>query len=82
MHVGAQEDLAHYPSGLQEWQEGFTKSLEVKDTRVADVVNVLKRALVCRTWRVGQLLQTDLVIDPIGQKGILSKCPGKDSIKI
>ena len=38
--VGAQEDLAHYPLGLQEGQEGFTKSLEVKKTRLSDVVKL------------------------------------------
>ena len=65
MHVGAQEILAHYPSGLQEGQEGFTNSLKVKETRLSDVVNVIKRALVWNTWRVGHLLQTDLGIDPI-----------------
>ena len=56
MHVGAQEDLAYYPLDVQEGQEGFTKSLEVKETRFSDVVNVIKRALVWITWGLGHLL--------------------------
>ena len=65
MHVGAQEILAHYPSGLQEGQEGLTKIFKVKETRLSDVVNVIKRVIVWNTWRVGHLLQTDLGTDLI-----------------
>ena len=65
MHVGAQEILAHKPSGLQEGQEGLIKFLKVKETRLSDVVNVIKRVLVWNTWRVGHLLQTDLGTDLI-----------------
>ena len=56
--------VAHYPLGLQERQEVFTKSLEVKETRLFDVVKVIKRALVWNTWMLGHLLKTDLGIDP------------------
>ena len=42
MHVGVQEILAHYPSGLQEGQEGLTTFLMVKETRLSYVVKVIK----------------------------------------
>ena len=63
MHVGAEEDLAHYPLGQQDGQEAFTKYLEMKGTRLSDVVNV-KKGPYCRIpggWGIFFLLTLALI---------------------